>query len=88
MTIPRMVVLLILLAIVGIAAVAIRVEQTRSSWRIQQMQFEQARLEREICTQRMELARLRSPGMVRERAARLGLPNGGILPPEAVSERP
>ena len=73
MTIPRMVGLLICLAVIGIAVVAIRADQTRASWRIQQMQFEQTRMRREIWTQEMELARLRAPRMVRERAVRLGL---------------
>jgi len=76
MTMPRMVGLLVCLAVVGIAVVAIRVDQTRASWRIQQMQFAETQLRREIWTQEMELARLRAPGMVRDRAARLGLEVG------------
>ena len=87
MTAGRMVGLLIGLGVIGIAVVAIRVDQARSLAHIQQMQFEQARLEREIATQRMELARLRAPGMVRERAARLGLTAEGILP-DAMSKQP
>jgi len=87
MTIPRMVWLLICFAVVGIAVVAIRVDQSRSVWQIQQMQFEQTRLQREICSQKMELARLRSPGMVRERAVRPGLAVGGVVPSGEASER-
>jgi len=73
MTIPRMVGVLLCLVAVSLAVVVMRVEQSRISWRTQQMQFDQARLRRELWTQETELARLRAPAMVRERAVRLGL---------------
>ena len=88
MTIARMVGLLLCLAAVGLAVVAMRVEQSRVSWRVQQMQFDQGRLRRELWTQEMELARLRAPGMVRERAARLGLPiNEAVSPGNSPRQR-
>lgn len=76
MTIPRMVGLLVSLAAIGIAVVVVRVDQMLVMRRIQQLQFRQTDLRREIWTQEMELARLRSPRMIRERAERIGLATG------------
>jgi hypothetical protein len=73
MTTARMVGVLLGLAIVGIAIVAIRVDQSRVSQRIEQHLTQQARLSREIWTQEMEMARLRSPQAIRAQAGRLGL---------------
>ena len=73
MTIPRAVGLLVALSAVGIAMVALRAEQARHTRRIQELQFRQVELRRQIWDQEMELARLRAPGIVRERAVRLGL---------------
>lgn len=69
MTIPRMVGLLAALTAIGIAAVVMRVEQVRHMRRIQELQFAQTELRQKIWTQEMQLARLRSPQMIRERAA-------------------
>jgi hypothetical protein len=76
MTIPRMVGLSIALALLGIAVVAVRLEQARHMRQIQMLQFRQADLRQKIWTQEMELARLRSPQMIRERAARFGVEAG------------
>jgi hypothetical protein len=76
MTIPRMVGLLVALTVIGIAVVVIRVDQAVTSRRIQELQFRQTDLRRQIWTQEMELARLRSPRMIRERAERFGLAVG------------
>ena len=73
MTIPRMVGILIALTVIGIAVVVIRVDQAATSRRIQELQFRQTDLRRQIWTQELELARLRSPRMIRERAERFGL---------------
>ncbi len=73
MTTSRMVGVLVGLALVGIAVVAIRVDQSRASQRIQKLGFEHTDLSREVWTQEMEMARLRSPQMIWEQAARLGL---------------
>jgi len=73
MTIPRMVGVLIALAVIGIAVVVIRLDQAATSRRIQELQFRQTDLRRRIWTQELELARLRSPRMIRERAERFGL---------------
>ncbi len=71
MTIPRMVVLLIGLSTIGIAVVAVRVEESRVMRRIQELQFEEAEARREIRAQEMKLWTLRSPPMIRERSAQV-----------------
>ena len=76
MTMTRMVGLLLALTVIGIVAVAMRVDQARHTRRIQELQFRQTELRQEISRQEMELARLRSPRMIRERAARFGLDVG------------
>jgi hypothetical protein len=73
MTMPRMVGLLLGLATVGVAVVALRLEQAHHMREIQKLQFEQASLRQVIWSQNKELARLRSPQMVRERAVRFGV---------------
>ena len=73
MTIPRMVGLLVGLAVLGVAVVAMRVDQARMGWKIQEMQFQKMRMDREAWSQEIELARLRSPDAVRERAIQLGI---------------
>ena len=73
MTISRMVGLLVTLAAIGIGVVAIRVDQARTTRRIQDLQFQQTDLQRKIWQQEMDLARLRSPQMIRERIERFGL---------------
>ena len=73
MTIPRIVGPLIGLTAIGIAAVTMRAEQSRHLRRIQEIQFQQTELRQRIWVQEMELARLRSPARIRERAEQLGL---------------
>ena len=74
MTIPRVVGVLVGLTLIGVAVVAMRTEQTRHLRSIQDLQFRQTELRQRIWSQEMELARLRSPQMIRERAERFGLP--------------
>jgi hypothetical protein len=71
MTIPRMLVLLIGLSVIGVAVVAVRVEESRVLRRIQELQFEEIEARREIRTQEMKLWALRSPPMIRERSAQI-----------------
>ena len=73
MTMPRMVGVLLGLAAIGVAVVALRLEQARHMREIQKLQFAQTELQQDIRRQEMDLARLRSPQMVRERAARFGM---------------
>lgn len=74
MTVPRMVALLIALAGVGLAVVALRVEQSIITRRIQVLQFRQGELRQRIWSQEIELARLRSLKEIRERAPDFGVP--------------
>lgn len=76
MTIPRMLGLLIVLTTIGVAVVLMRGQQVRHLRRIQEWQFRQTELRQQIWSQEMELARLRSPQMIRERAERFGLDAG------------
>jgi len=76
MTIGRMLVLVLVLTAVGIAVITLRVDQSRYLHRIQSLQFHQRELRQQIWRQEMELARLRSPQMIRDRAVRLGLAEG------------
>ena len=73
MTIPRMIGLLIGLTMIGLAVVSARVERARHDRRLQELQDEQAKVTEQVNRQEIELARLKSPGMIRERAAELGL---------------
>jgi len=73
MTIPRMIGLLIGLTMIGLAVVSARVERARHDRRLQELQIEQVTISERISQQEMELARLKSPEMIRHRAAELGL---------------
>ena len=73
MTIPRMVGLLVGLTAIGVAVVALRLEHARHMRQIQLLQIQQTDLRQKIWSQDMELARLRSPQMIRERAVRFGV---------------
>jgi len=78
MTIPRFTGLLVLSGALGIAVVVLRADQVRRSNHIQQLQFEQIALRQVIWTKEMEIARLRSPQMIRDRTSRLAIP---LVPP-------
>lgn len=73
MTIPRMIGLLIGLTMVGLAVVSARVERARHDRRFQELQIEKDRITERITRYEMELARLKSPDMIRERATELGI---------------
>ncbi|HSW45301.1 MAG TPA: hypothetical protein VLM89_07000 [Phycisphaerae bacterium] len=88
MTIPRMVGLLAALTVVGLGVVIIRVDQAAISHRIQDLQFRQVELGRQLWTQEIELARLRSPEVIRDRAERFGLPIGLSEPAKDARGRP
>ncbi|MBN1491850.1 MAG: hypothetical protein JXA69_18205 [Phycisphaerae bacterium] len=78
MTIPRLVGLLAVFGALGIIAVVLRADQVRRSHHIQRLHFEQVSLERTMRTKRLEIARLRSPRQIRERAERFDVP---LVPP-------
>ncbi|NLX14451.1 MAG: hypothetical protein GXY44_12465 [Phycisphaerales bacterium] len=80
MTMPRIVGVLSALASIGIAVVVLRADQARHARQIQKLHIEQQQMHQRIWEQEMEMARLRSPRMIRERAERLGLADGKNLP--------
>ncbi len=84
MTIPRMVGLSIAMAAIGVAVVAIRLEQARHMREIERLQFKQTELRQKIWSQEMELARQKSPQMIRERATRFGVETGVVEKPKDI----
>ena len=92
MTIPRMVGVLLALTLVGLGVVALRVEQGRHQRLIQVLHQDQAELQQKIWNQELEIARLRSPRKIRERAEALGVDatptdRGGIRERSAAARR-
>ena len=77
MTTLRMLILTLVLSLTGIVVIAMRVEHSRHLRMIQELQFRSNELRQQIWHQEMELARLQSPQMIRDRAGRLGLDIGG-----------
>lgn len=75
MTIPRMLVLLIGLSAIGVAVVAVRVEESRVLRRIERLQTDKIEADRELRATEMRLWSLRSPPVIRERSAQV-LPAG------------
>lgn len=88
MTIPRMLGLLTGLAAIGIAMVAIRVEELRASRRIQMLQVDEDEARRTIQGQEMKLWQLRSPPVVGERSAELKATAEADRPQGAASPEP
>lgn len=62
-----------MLASVGVGLVMIRQEMARCSHRIQRLHMEQVRLEQDLWTRQMDLARLRVPEKLRERIEQFGV---------------
>jgi beta-lactamase regulating signal transducer with metallopeptidase domain len=88
MTITRMIAVLSVMTLIGIAVVSLRVSQARYTRQIQQLRFREVELRQRLWEQEMELARLRSPRMIRERAVRLGLDDEmGITETASVDHR-
>ncbi len=87
MTIPRMVAMLVVLAVLGLAIVVMRVDQSIIARRIQVLQFRQSELRQKLWSQEIELARLRSLKEIRERAEELGVPVASSDESVSVSRR-
>ena len=80
MTVPRALLVLMLMTMVGVAIVAIRGESAKTANRVQRLHHRQVSLEQTLWSQEMELARLRGPEEIRRRANELGL---DLVPPTA-----
>lgn len=85
MTVGRLVGLLVILTAIGLGVVGLRVDQARHTRKIQELQFHQTDLRRRMWQQEMELARLRSPQLIRERAQQFGLASSRTEPEKPAS---
>lgn len=76
MTIPRLVGLLMAMTLVGVAVVALRVDQAVHTRRIQVHQNQLIELRQQLWELEVAVATLRSPTVIRERAEGFGSPAG------------
>jgi hypothetical protein len=77
-TVPRALLVLFLLVVVGIATVGMQAESAKAANRIQRLHHKKVVLEQTLWAQEMELARLRGPDEIRRRTTELGLT---VVPP-------
>ncbi len=70
MTVCRAAALLVTFAAIALGVVFLRGEQTRTAARIHQLQVSKDRLRHESWDLQMEIARLRTPDLIRERVER------------------
>jgi len=73
MTVPRGLLILMMMVIVGISIVSIRGESAKAANRVQRLHQKQMQLGQTLWTQEMELARLRGPEQIRRRAKAMNL---------------
>jgi cell division protein FtsL len=86
MNIPRAAVVLLGLAVIGLATVHLRARQVQQVHRIQRLQAEQTRLQQTLWSHQLEKARLSAPERIRSRAEQLDLV---VMPPhDAGQDRP
>ncbi|MCP4248655.1 MAG: hypothetical protein GY778_16540 [bacterium] len=67
MTIPRGLALLLCFAVLAVATIALRSEETRLTAQIQQLRGQQVDLRRESWALQLEIARLKAPREIQER---------------------
>ena len=67
MTVPRGLLILMMMVIVGITIVSIRGESAKAANRVQRLHHKQMQLGQTLWSQEMELARLRGPEEIRRR---------------------
>jgi len=79
----RISLIIVALAAIAVGVVHIRHCETRTNYQIQHLQLEQIYLRRKLYDQQADLARLISPGQVRQRMEQMDvrLTNRVILPP-------
>ncbi len=73
MTVPRAMLVLGMLTIVGISTVLLRADTAKAAHRVQRLHQQQTRLRHQLWGYELELARLRAPQRIAERAVKLGL---------------
>ena len=84
MTVPRALFVLLLLVATALLVVGFRGESAKASHRIDRLDQRRVELKQRLWAQELNLARLRVPDEIRQRAGRLGLelvPPGAELPP-------
>lgn len=78
MTVARGLLVLGLMAAIGLAIVAVRMESAKAASRVQQLHQKAVNLEQRQWVQEIDLARLRTPDAIRRRAGEL---NPNLIPP-------
>lgn len=73
MTVPRALLVLLILLVLGISLVLVRGASARSAHRIQSLHNQSIKLEQELWSAEIELAQMREPQAIRDRAASLGI---------------
>ncbi len=79
----RISVLAALFAVIALAVVFLRAEQTRAAGRTLRLEAQWVQARRDLWLSRSGVARLRSPEQVHDRAARFG---SEVLPPGAIDQ--
>jgi hypothetical protein len=83
-TVPRALFVLMLLVATALLVVAFRGESAKAWHRIQRLDQRQVELRQRLWAQELNLARLRVPDEIRQRAGRMGLE---LVPPEGESPK-
>ena len=73
MTVPRVLLVLFVLTVLGLSLVLIRGASARSAHRIQRLHNQSIKLEQSLWAVEIELAQMREPQAIRSRAAALGI---------------
>lgn len=73
MTVPRALFVLLLIVATGVAIVLMRGESARAAHRIQRLHGESIEIEQRLWAAEIELARMREPRAIRQRALDMGL---------------
>jgi len=73
MTVPRALLVLLILLVLGLSLVLIRGAGARSAHRIQRLHSQSIKLEQSLWSIEIELAQMREPQAIRDRAAALGI---------------
>lgn len=82
MTVSRVLLVIGMMVVIGLAIVALRGESAKAANRVQRLHQKKVMLEHKLWSREMELARLRGPDEIRRRASELGL---DLIPPTAAS---
>lgn len=80
MTTPRALLVLLMMVAVGVTIVVIRQESAKAANRVQQLHHRKIVLEQDLWSRELELAKLRGPEAIRDRAGTLGFE---VVPPAA-----